>query len=126
MRVRLVVPRSLRRQARATHAFGPLTPALFNVLGQGYRESCLEENFEDGAGSAATIVGESYLRAFERALWARGVPFTYAGGESLDVSTKGADWIICATPGGVKAEFVASLRAASESGARVTIGPSLP
>lgn len=126
VRVRLVVPRSLRRQARATHAFGPLTPALFNVLGQGYRESCLEENFENAAVPAATIVGESYLRAFERALWARGVPFSYAGGESFDVSTTGAEWIICATPGGVKEDFVSSLRAASESGARVTIGPSLP
>ena len=33
--VRLVVPRALRRLARATHAFGPLTPALFNVIGVG-------------------------------------------------------------------------------------------
>lgn len=131
VRVRLVVPRSLRRLARATHAFGPLTPALFNVLGHGHRESCLEENLEATGESeeqmpAATIVGESYLRAFERALWARGVPFTYAGGESLDVSTVGASWIICATPGGVKEDFISSLRAASEGGARVTIGPSLP
>ena len=42
--VRLVVPRALRRLARAMHAFGPLTPALFNVIGVGWRESVLERD----------------------------------------------------------------------------------
>jgi beta-galactosidase len=41
--VRLVVPRVLRRLARATHALGPLTPALFNVLGAGFEVSCFED-----------------------------------------------------------------------------------
>jgi beta-galactosidase len=122
--VRLVVPRSLRRLARASHAFGPLTPALFNVLGAGFRESCLEDDF--GLGEVPTIGGEAYLRAFERALHARGVPFAYAGGESLDDSLVGARWIVCATFGGVKRSVFAQLRTAERAGAIVTVGPSVP
>jgi beta-galactosidase len=122
--VRLVVPRSLRRLARASHAFGPLTPALFNVLGAGFRESCLEDDF--GMGEVPTIEGEAYLRAFERALHARGVPFAYAGGESLEDSIVGAKWIVCVTLGGVKRSVFAQLRAAQKAGATVTVGPSVP
>jgi beta-galactosidase len=122
--VRLVTPRALRRLARATHAFGPVTPAVFNIIGAGFEQSCLEE--ELGLGEVATIAGESYLRAFERALAARGVPFAYAGGDSLDVSTRGARWIVCATAGGVKEDLFALLRAAAAREVRVTIGPHVP
>ncbi len=122
--VRLVVPRALRRLARATHAFGPVTGAVFNILGAGFQEACLEE--ELGLGEVATLVGEGYLRAFERALSARGVPFAYAGGDSFDLSTAGSQWIVCATAGGVKSELFAKLRAAQRAGARVTIGPRVP
>jgi len=74
----------------------------------------------------ATLVGESFLRAFEKALQARGVPFAYAGGDSFVESIEDASWIVCATVGGVKPEFVARLRAAAASGMRVTIGPRVP
>jgi len=122
--VRLVVPRALRRLARATHAFGPVTPVAFHVAGAGPLESCLEEDF--GLGEVAPIVGESFVRAFERALLARGVPFAYAGGESLEESIHGAAWIVCTTAGGLKAEVVANLRATAERGVPVTIGPHVP
>jgi beta-galactosidase len=122
--VRLVVPRALRRLARASHAFGPITPAFFNIIGAGFRESCLED--EMGLGEVATLVGESYLRAFERSLAARGVPFAYAGGDSFDDSIAGAQWIVCATVGGVKPELLARLRAVADSGVPVTIGPRVP
>ena len=122
--VRLVVPRALRRLARATHAFGPVSGAAFNIMGAGFQEACIEE--ELGLGEVATIAGEAYLRAFERALSARGVPFAYAGGDSFDLSTVGSQWIVCATCGGVKGELFAKLRAAQKAGARVTIGPRVP
>ena len=122
--VRLVIPRSLRRLARASHAFGPLTPALFNILGAGFRESCLEDDF--GLDLAPTVTGEAYVRAFERALSARGVPFAYAGGESLESSLVGATWIVCVLAGGVKASVLAQLKAATQSGVIVTVGPSIP
>jgi beta-galactosidase len=122
--VRLVVPRALRRLARATHAFGPLTPALFNVIGVGWRESVIERDF--GLGEAPVIAAEAYLRAFERALHARGVPFAYAGGETVDHSTAGAQWVVCATGGGLKPQVVDSLHAVREAGAVVTMGPRVP
>ena len=122
--VRLVVPRALRRLARATHAFGPVTPAFFNVIGVGFRESCLEE--ELGTGEVPTIAAEAFLHAFERALLARGVPFAYAGGDSFEESTRGAQWVVCASAVGVKPELVDKLQDARKSGMIVTMGPKVP
>jgi beta-galactosidase len=122
--VKLVVPRALRRLSRATHAFGPVTPAAFHIAGAGPLESCLEDDF--GLGEVAPIVGESFVRSFERALLARGVPFSYAGGESLEMSMVGAAWIVCTTAGGLKADVLTSLRGAKKRGISVTIGPHVP
>jgi len=122
--VRLVVPRSLRRLARATHAFGPLTPALFNVAGAGWSESVLERDF--GLDAPPVMAAEAYLRAFERALHTRGVPFAYAGGETVELSTAGAKWIVCASPGGLKPHLVDSLHVMRRAGAVVTMGPRAP
>ncbi len=122
--VRLVVPRALRRLARATHAFGPLTPALFHVAGAGWRESVIERDF--GLDAPPVIAAEAYLRAFERSLHARGVPFAYAGGETVERSTAGAKWIVCASAGGLRPHLIDSLHAARKGGALVTIGPRVP
>jgi beta-galactosidase len=135
--VRLVVPRALRRLSRATHAFGPVTPAAFNISGSGPLESCLEEDLGLSADQAepesdaprplaAPIAGELFVRSFERALLARGVPFAYAGGEALAESIQGAQWIVCTTAGGVKREVIDTLCEARAEGAVVTIGPSVP
>lgn len=117
--VRLVVPRILRRLARVSHAFGPITPAVFQIMGAGTREATFEEN---GAIASA----EAYVRAFERALLARGVPFAYAGGETLEASTAGAEWIVCATGDGLKPELLSELRARAKRGCPVTLGPVVP
>jgi beta-galactosidase len=122
--VRLVVPRALRRLARVTHAFGPLTPALFHVAGAGWRETVLERDF--GLDAPPVMAAEAYLRAFERALHARGVPFAYTGGETVEHSIEGAQWIVCASAGGLKPDLVRSLHTARESGAIVTMGPRVP
>jgi beta-galactosidase len=122
--VRLVVPRALRRIARATHAFGPLTPALFNVAGAGWRETVIERDF--GLDAPPVMAAEAYLRAFERALHTRGVPFAYAGGETVQLSTEGARWIVCASAGGLAPHFVESLRSAQTAGVIVTMGPRAP
>jgi beta-galactosidase len=137
--VRLVVPRALRRLARATHAFGPVTPAVFHIAGAGPLESCLEDDLENGASDgdssehpsrfvpAAPIAGESFIRAFERALLVRGVPFAYAGGEALADSIEDASWIVCTTAGGLKRDVLDTLREVrSRRGTPVTIGPTVP
>ena len=122
--VRFVVPRALRRLARATHAFGPLTPALFNIIGAGWRESVIERDF--GLGAPPVMAAEAYLRSFERAAHARGVPFAYAGGETVEHSTAGAQWIVCASGGGLAPHLVDSLHTARQRGTVVTIGPRIP
>jgi beta-galactosidase len=122
--VRLVVPRALRRLARVTHAFGPLTPALFHVAGAGWRETVIERDF--GLDAPPVMAAEGYLRAFERALHARGVPFAYAGGETVELSTVGAKWIVCASAGGLKPHLVDSLHVARDQGRIVTLGPRVP
>ncbi len=124
--VRLLVPRSLRRLARATHAMGPLTPALFNVLGAGFEVSCFEESLDEQMPRSPAIAGEAWIRAFERALFARGVPFAYAGGESLEASTAHAKWIVCVTAAGLKREVFRGLRKAANEGVSVTFGPVIP
>ena len=107
--MRLVVPRSLRRLARASHAFSVRSRRRCSTTssGAGARESCLEDDL--GWGAPPTIEGEAFVRAFERALTTRGVPYAYAGGENLETSIAGATWIICVLSGGVKPALLAQL-----------------
>jgi beta-galactosidase len=84
----------------------------------------IERDF--GLDAPPVMAAERYLRAFERALHARGVPFAYAGGETVAHSTAGAQWIVCASAGGLKPHFVDSLHAARQSGVLVTMGPRVP
>jgi beta-galactosidase len=122
--VRLVVPRVLRRLGRALHAFGSATPAMIHVLGGGYRESCFED--ELGLGYSAPLEAEAFLRRFERALLRRGVPFAYVSGELARETCADAAWAICASGGGLKPEFVGTLRELAEDGVHVTLGPREP
>lgn len=122
--VRLLVPRSERRLARVMHAFGPLTGAAFSVVGAGARESCLEDDL--GLGFPLAIEADTFARAFELALEARGVPFAYVGGEDREVSLEGARWIVCATSGGLNPELWRRLAQAAEAGALITLGPREP
>lgn len=121
--VKLIIPRSIRRLARATHAFGSLTPALFNVLGGGFAESCFEDDL--GLGKSVVLEAERFLRVFERSLFARGVPFGYAAGESLGHAAVHAKWLVVPTVGGLKSELWTDLLDLSASGKNVTIGPSV-
>jgi beta-galactosidase len=122
--VRLLTPRSLRRLTRAMHAFGPATGALFAVLGAGARERCLED--ELGMGGPIAIEGDAFVRAFEQALDARGVPFAHVGGEDADVALEGASWVVAVTTGGMKPQLFGRLTELAGRGVRVTIGPRAP
>jgi beta-galactosidase len=122
--VRLVMPRALRRLARAAHAFGPITPAAFNVSGASFSQSCLEDDW--GFGESPMTLAEEYLRAFEHALLTQGVPYAYAGGETLEESSQGAKWVIVGLAGGIKPAFFDALRMRRAQGVHITVGPSLP
>ncbi|MCC6558299.1 MAG: beta-galactosidase [Polyangiaceae bacterium] len=122
--VRLLVPRTERRLTRVMHAFGPLTGAVSSALGGGARERCLEDDL--GLGYPIAVESDTFVRAFEQALEARGVPYAHVGGEDRDVSLEGARWIICATSGGLHPGLLARLEEAASAGALITIGPREP
>jgi beta-galactosidase len=122
--VRLLTPRTERRLARVLHAFGPITGAFFSVAGKGARESVSEADL--GLGYPLGIEADTFARAFEQALEARGVPFAHVGGEDREVSLEGARWIVCATSGGLNPELFRRLVQAREGGAIVTLGPHEP
>jgi beta-galactosidase len=116
--VRLVVPRGLRRLARATHAFGPLSPALFHTLGAGWGESLLEHQ-----AMPAVVSAEEAMAVFEEALHVRGVPFAWASGETWNEGTR---WVVCACAGSLSSRVLSGLRAARKAGAVVTLAPHAP
>lgn len=119
--VRIVLPRSERRISRVMHAFGPLSGAVFSVLGAGGRESCLEDGL--GLDYPLAIEADLFAHTFEEALDARGVPHAYLGGEDRDVSLQGARWIVCASSGGMNPLLAARLTELAREGTRVTVGP---
>jgi len=119
--VRLVVPRVDRRIARVMHAFGPASAALLSVMGQGARESCLEDDL--GLGYPLAIEADTFVRSFEQALDVRGVPFALVGGEDCAISLQDARWIVCACSGGLDEPLAERLAAARRRGALVTLGP---
>jgi beta-galactosidase len=106
------------------HAFGPLTGAFFSVIGAGARERCFEDDL--GLGYPLAVEADTFARAFEQALEARGVPYAHVGGEDRDVSLEGARWIVCATSGGMNPELHHRLEEAAARGALITIGPREP
>lgn len=122
--VRLVVPRVLRRLGRVMHAFGSATPAMIHVLGGGYRESCFED--ELGLGFSPPLEAEAFLRRFERALLRRGVPFAYVSGEVAREACADSAWSICSCGGGLKPDFLSTLRDLGTDGVAVTLGPHAP
>lgn len=122
--VRILTPRTMRRLARVTHAFGSLPGAFFSVIGAGARERCMEDDL--GLGFPPAVEADTFARAFEEALDARGVPYAHIGGEDRDVSLEGARWIICSTAGALNPALFARLVAAAERGALITLGPREP
>ena len=88
-------------RARRTRS-GRSRPRSSTSLGAGWRESGPRARLRPRT-RRPSIAAEAYLRAFERALHARGVPFAYAGGETVEHSTTGAQWIVCASAGGPQA-----------------------
>ena len=122
--VRLLVPRSERRLTRAMHAFGPVPGMAFSVMNQGARERCIEDDL--GTGQPIGVVADTFLRAFEQALEARGVPFSVVEALGGEAPLQEARWIVCATSGALAPALFDRLVAAHELGAAITIGPEKP
>lgn len=125
---RLVVPRSVRRLARVMHAFGPLSQAAFRVMGGGLRETVLEDgiDFGDGTREPPPMRAGRVLAAAEHALDEEGVAWALVDGGDANVALRGAKWIVVPTTCGLDPELVASVLAAKDEGAHVTLAPAPP
>ncbi len=122
--VHVVIPRSLRRLARVMHAFGPISAALFQVLGGGAPNACFED--ELGLGGPRVIEVDRFLAALENALDAERIPYAFSGGDTLRYSLKRAAWTIVASSSALEPELVERLGRARERGRVVTVGPYAP
>jgi len=125
---RLVVPRSVRRLARVMHAFGPVSQALFRVMGGGMQETVLEDDidFGEGHGEAPPTRAGRILSATERALDEEGIPWAIVDGGDADVALAGAELVVVPTSCGLDAPLLEALRKARADGARVIFAPSPP
>lgn len=122
--VHIVVPRSFRRLSRVCHAFGPLSPALFQILGGGAQEACFED--ELGLGASVVIETERFARQLEHALEQARIPWALVGGDLLEHSLSRARWVVVASTGGIEPELMATVRRAWKKGAALSLGPYLP
>lgn len=125
---RLVVPRTVRRLARVMHAFGPVSQALFRVMGAGMQETVLEDqiDFGEGHGEAPPTRAGRILSAAERALEEEGIPWALVDGGDADVALAGARFVLVPTSCGLGEPLLDAVRDVIEHGARVTFAPSPP
>jgi beta-galactosidase len=125
---RLVVPRGMRRLARVMHAFGPVSQALFRVMGAGMLETVLEDAIDFGEGhlEAPPIRAGRILVAAERAMDEEGIPFAFADGGDADVALEGAELIAVPTSCGIDGVLVDALRRAQARGAHAFWAPGPP
>ena len=121
--VRIMIPRLERRIARAMHAFGPLSAAILSTFGMGARETAVEDELRLGYPLAVEV--DDFVRTFERALEARGVPFAVVGTDE-PAFAGGISWLLCASSGAIEAPVFERLARARESGAHITLGPREP
>ena len=122
--VHIVIPRSFRRLSRVCHAFGPLSAALFQVLGGGAQEACFEDDF--GLGASVVIETERFARQLEHALDSARIPWAVVGGDLIERSLERAKWVVVASTGALEPEIVASIERAWKSDAALSLGPYLP
>jgi beta-galactosidase len=122
--VHVLLPRSLRRLARVTHAFGPLSAALFQVLGGSAEDACFED--EIGLGAPPAVETDQYVQAIERALDAAGIPYAFSSDDVARHSFKHARWTIVACPGALEPDLVERVVKARARGRAVTLGPHAP
>jgi beta-galactosidase len=122
--VHVLLPRSLRRLARVTHAFGPLSAALFQVLGGSAEDACFEDDI--GLGAPPAVDTDRYVQALERALDTAGIPYAFSSDDVARYSFKHASWTIVACPGALEPDLVERVLKARDRGRAVTLGPHAP
>jgi beta-galactosidase len=122
--VHIVVPRSFRRLARVLHAFGPLSPALFSVLGGGPEEACFEDDL--GLETATLLETARLLQRLERELDARRIAYAFVSGDLIQHALERGRWTIVMSSGALEPEIIDSVERARGAGMAVSLGPRWP
>jgi beta-galactosidase len=122
--VHILVPRGFQRLLRVLHAFGPLSPALFHLLGGGAIESAYED--ELGLGAPVLLEAERFACALEAELERRRIPYAFAGSDVAELSLARAAWTVIVCPGALEDELVTLALAALRRNTALTIGPMIP
>ena len=122
--VHIVVPRSFRRFARVSHAFGPLSAALFQILGGGAQEAAFEDDL--GLGAPVLIETERFVRQLERALEREHIPFAIVGGDLFEHSLQTARWVVVASTGALEPGLQKAMERGWRRGAALSVGPYPP
>ncbi|MEZ4221385.1 MAG: beta-galactosidase [Polyangiaceae bacterium] len=122
--VQIVVPRSLRRLTRVCHAFGPLSAALFQVVGGGAPEACFEDDL--GALGPVAIDTERFLRRLESKLEAARIPYGLASAECLKSAARSGGWTIVLCSSALEPKLAAAIANVRKTGACISVGPFAP
>jgi beta-galactosidase len=119
--VHIVVPRNVRRLARVTHAFGPVTLAAFHVSGGDAEQACFEDEF--GLGSPVVIDAAQFVRRLESALAAERIPFAVVAGDLTDRALQQGKWTIVTCAGALGGDVRTALAHGIAAGRPISIGP---
>ncbi len=119
--VHVVVPRNVRRLARVTHAFGPVSLAAFHVSGGDAEQACFEDEF--GLGSPVVIDTAQFVRRMEAALAAARIPFAVVAGDLTEQAVKLGKWTVVACAGALGGELRAALERGVLAHHPISIGP---
>lgn len=122
--VRVVVPRSFRRLLRVQHAWGPFTPAAFDVMARRSVQAVGEEelNLEEPVAERTAELLAQLTTALEH----RGVPYAITAGDLLEDALTRARWVVVMCPGALESSIQERLERDLVGGAHVSIGPHLP
>jgi beta-galactosidase len=118
----LIVPRSLHRLERMLHAFGPLSPAAFDVLGLSAQDACLEQ----GPFASSLFEAERFLHALMLELSTRGISHAFAGNDAAAHALAQCRFGIVISAFGLEPELWETLKLEAARGKSLSFGPRLP
>ncbi len=118
----VIVPRSLHRLRRLLHAFGPLSPTIFDILGLSGHDACSE----DGPFADALFEAEAFLTALYRELGDRGIAYRVAAGDSAGPALEQSRFGFVVPGFGLEAELWEVLSTAATRGKDLRFGPRVP
>jgi beta-galactosidase len=122
--VQIVRPRCMMRLRRALHAFGPVGPMFFEILGEDARAHAFEE--ELGLPSSVLLDAEEFLGLVQAELDRRGIPYGWATGDLVKHTVRQASWTIVACPGALDVKVIEAVERAMKRRRAVSLGPHYP